>query len=265
MAGLTGWEARAGDRHFWTWREAMYHFLVGRLGRDVLGDLGARVCRDARIGVHARRRVPRRPSRHSTAGRTPTSANSPRESSTRRQETGIGLTLLPVFYAHASFGGAPRRRLGQRRFICNSSHYARLLESACERRRAHTARRCRRRRAAQPARGRIRTGIGALSQLASRRAAAPPHRGAAARSRRLHCVERPATGRVAPRSFARRCALVADSLDAHDAGRARGHRARRAVVGLCPITEADLGDGIFPGCRTTSAGGGSASARIRTC
>ena len=44
-------------------------------------------------------------------------------------ETGIGLTLLPVFYAHATFGGAPATP-DQRRFINDLDRYARLLEAS---------------------------------------------------------------------------------------------------------------------------------------
>ena len=40
--------------------------------------------------------------------------------------TGIGLTLLPSFYAHGSFGGAAPHA-GQRRFICSVDQFARLM------------------------------------------------------------------------------------------------------------------------------------------
>jgi len=44
-------------------------------------------------------------------------------------ETGIALTLLPVFYAHGGFGGqAPNS--GQRRFISNLRGFARLMEAS---------------------------------------------------------------------------------------------------------------------------------------
>jgi formimidoylglutamate deiminase len=43
-------------------------------------------------------------------------------------DTGIGLTLLPVFYAHGGFGGAPPGR-GQRRFL-NASTASRLVEAS---------------------------------------------------------------------------------------------------------------------------------------
>ncbi|TLY81347.1 MAG: hypothetical protein E6K41_07215, partial [Gammaproteobacteria bacterium] len=45
--------------------------------------------------------------------------------------TGIGLTLLPVFYAHSGFGGAaPAAR--QRRFVSEPDGFARIVE-ACRR------------------------------------------------------------------------------------------------------------------------------------
>jgi formimidoylglutamate deiminase len=43
--------------------------------------------------------------------------------------TGIGLTLLPVFYAHGGFGGAAPGP-AQHRFVCNLDLYARLLTGA---------------------------------------------------------------------------------------------------------------------------------------
>ena len=52
-------------------------------------------------------------------------------------ETGIGLTLLPVFYAHSGFGGlAPND--GQRRFINDLDSFARLLDESRDRRRPAT-------------------------------------------------------------------------------------------------------------------------------
>jgi formimidoylglutamate deiminase len=42
-------------------------------------------------------------------------------------ETGIGLTLLPVFYAHGGFGGIPPG-VGQRRFINTIDGFAQMLD-----------------------------------------------------------------------------------------------------------------------------------------
>src|SRR5262249_40405495 len=45
------------------------------------------------------------------------------------RETGIGLTLLPVFYAHSGFGGKPPTP-SQRRFVCDPASFARLVEAS---------------------------------------------------------------------------------------------------------------------------------------
>src|SRR5690606_40061324 len=46
-------------------------------------------------------------------------------------ETGIALTLLPVFYAHSGFGGAAPIE-GQRRFIHDVDAFARLMQRSEE-------------------------------------------------------------------------------------------------------------------------------------
>ena len=45
------------------------------------------------------------------------------------ETSGIGLTLLPVFYAHAGFGGRPPDS-GQRRFINDIDRFSRLMEAS---------------------------------------------------------------------------------------------------------------------------------------
>src|SRR5437763_13849758 len=41
---------------------------------------------------------------------------------------GVWLTLLPSFYAHSGFGGAPPHA-GQRRFICSIDQFAKLISA----------------------------------------------------------------------------------------------------------------------------------------
>ena len=45
------------------------------------------------------------------------------------EQCGIALTLLPVFYAHAGFGGQPPAP-GQRRFILSVDEFSRLMDEA---------------------------------------------------------------------------------------------------------------------------------------
>ena len=59
----------------------------------------------------------------------PTAAEMAARIAAAGETAGIGLTLLPVFYAHAGFGGLPPTP-GQRRFIHDLDGFARLLEAA---------------------------------------------------------------------------------------------------------------------------------------
>ena len=117
MAGLT--ETRGpGSDSFWTWREAMYRFIDVMTPDDmqaIAAQAYAGMLENGFTHVAEFHYV-----HHDTDGRAYDNIG---ELSARiaaaSEETGIGLTLLPVFYAHAGFGGlAPTH--GQRRFI-NSS------------------------------------------------------------------------------------------------------------------------------------------------
>jgi formimidoylglutamate deiminase len=127
MAGLT--EAKGPSRDsFWSWRALMYRF-VDRLTPDDVEAIAALAYLEmleagfTRVGefhyLH-----------HDAQGRP---YADPAEMASRiaacADQTGLGLTLLPVFYAHADFGGAAPKE-GQRRFIHNVDGYARLIEAS---------------------------------------------------------------------------------------------------------------------------------------
>src|SRR5262245_40518351 len=127
MAGLTEYRGPEAD-NFWSWRELMYRF-VGLMTPEDLEAITAMAYVEmlengfTRVGefhyVH-----------HDTDGAP---YADPGEMAARvaaaAETTGIGLTLLPVFYAHSNFGGASPTE-GQRRFITHVDGYARLLESS---------------------------------------------------------------------------------------------------------------------------------------
>ena len=130
MAGLA--ETRGpGDDSFWSWREIDVPLRPVDDARRGRGGRGAALCRDAGGRLLPRRRVPlpaprpRRPALCATSARWRSASRRPPPT------TGIGLTLLPVFYAHSGFGGA-RRREGQRRFINDLDRFAPLLEASRE-------------------------------------------------------------------------------------------------------------------------------------
>ena len=250
MAGLA--EARGPSTDsFWTWREAMYRF-VDRIGPADLTAIAALAYVEmlesgfTRVGefhyLH-----------HDTDG---TPFANPAEMSqaivAAAAETGIGLTLLPVFYAHAGFGGTALTA-GQRRFGCDLDGFASLIEAARISAAAlpdaivgiapHSL------RAVTP------DELAVLEPMAD---GAPIHIHVAEQTREVEdCLRwsgaRPVEWLLAHASVdARWCLVHATHMtDAETAGLA----ASGAVAGLCPITEANLGDGIFPAEAFLAAGG----------
>ena len=108
MAGLTEAPGTTGD-NFWSWRETMYRF-VDSIGPDEMEAIAAFAFMEmleagfTRVGefqyVHHDRNGRRFSDLAEMATRIATAAH----------EVGIGLTLLPAFYAHSGFGGAASSR-----------------------------------------------------------------------------------------------------------------------------------------------------------
>ena len=104
LAGRTGAHGAGRDDSFWTWRQAMYAFL-DHVDADAFGAIAAQAYVEmAKVGLYDGRGIPLRPSRP----RGQTLRGSGRARVARLRGGGhrrTGLTLLPVFYAHAGFGG----------------------------------------------------------------------------------------------------------------------------------------------------------------
>ncbi|WP_349777898.1 formimidoylglutamate deiminase [Xanthomonas sp. WHRI 6108] len=249
MAGLTEVGGRSGDS-FWSWRELMYRF-VDRLDPDSLQAIAEQAYVEmlesgfTRVGefhyLH-----------HSPGGAAYAQAG---EMSGRiaaaAANTGIGLTLLPVFYAHADFGGiAPST--AQRRLIHDIDGFARLLDDckgslkplpdAVLGLAPHSL------RAVTPEQ------LAALVSLTD----GPIHIHIAEQQREVQaCLawsgQRPLQWLLANAPVdARWCLVHATHVDASEL---QGIVDNGAVVGLCPITEANLGDGLFPMRAFAAAGG----------
>lgn len=250
MAGLTE-RASAGEDSFWTWRELMYRFL-DRLGPEEVESASAFAFMEmletgfTRVGefhyLH-----------HDPQGKP---YSDPAELTHRivaaAEQSGMGLTLLPVFYAHANFGGlAPNP--GQRRFINDIDRFARLLEAS--------------RRAVQPVDDAI-VGIAPhslravtpdeLAAVVSLAPGGPIHIHAAEQVKEVEdCVawsgRRPVEWLLDHASVdARWCLIHSTHLTADETRRLA---ASGAVAGLCPVTESNLGDGVFPALEYLNAGG----------
>jgi formimidoylglutamate deiminase len=129
MAGLTERRGPSAD-NFWSWRETMYRFALAMTPEEAEA-VAAQAYVEmleagfTRVGefhyLHHDRDGRPYADAGEMSGRIATAAESTR----------IGLTLLPVFYAHSGFGGAPPNE-AQRRFVCDLDSYSRLLERARE-------------------------------------------------------------------------------------------------------------------------------------
>ena len=245
MAGLTEVRGPAGD-NFWTWREQMYRFL-DRLDPEGVRTIAALAYIEmletgfTRVGEFHYV--------HNDIDGTPYAEPAAMAAAIGEAagETGIGLTLLPVFYAHADFGGVPPKP-GQRRFITSLDGFARMVED------------CR--------------GIADTVGVAphSLRAVTPEELAAVvgiAGSGPIHIHAAEQTGEVdaclawsgaRPVEWlldhaavdARWCLVHATHLTSDETARLA---ASGAVAGLCPITEANLGDGVFPAVNYLARGG----------
>ncbi|TIL62016.1 MAG: formimidoylglutamate deiminase, partial [Mesorhizobium sp.] len=157
-------------------------------------------------------------------------------------ETGIGLTLLPVFYAHSSFGGAAPNE-AQRRFINDVQRFGRLLEKSRESVRSldqavvgvapHSL------RAATPEE------LDAVTAMAPD---GPIHIHIAEQTKEVEdCIAwsgaRPVEFLLDHAKVDRRWCLI-HATHMTEAETVRMARSG-AIAGLCPITEANLGDGTF--------------------
>ena len=171
------------------------------------------------------------------------------------QRAGIGLTLLPVLYQTSGFGGLPPRA-GQRRFIRSTDSMLALLERLkplCEAQGARLGMAPHSLRAVPPDSLRE-----ALAGLTAIDAAAPVHIHIAEQTAEVDdCLawsgQRPVAWLLdhAPVD-ARWCLVHATHIDADESRRAA---ASGAVAGLCPTTEANLGDGLFDLPAWRAAGG----------
>jgi len=252
LAGLA--ERRTGA-DFWGWRALMYRFLE-HLGPEELEAIAAWLyCEMLEAGYTAVGEF--HYLHHDPAGRR---YADPAEMSLRllaaAGTAGIAITLLPALYAHGDFGGAPPEG-AQRRFVHDAEGFAALLErldrdlaGAGEARLGlalHSL------RAVDPALAR--EGLAAARALDP---AMPVHVHAAEQPREVEaclawCGRRPVEWLLEELGVDPRWCLVhATHIEPHERERLA---ASGAVAGLCPSTEANLGDGLFPAAAYLAAGG----------
>jgi formiminoglutamate deiminase len=252
MAGLAERsDAAAGGDSFWTWREAMYR-IADSIDPEALLAIAAMAYAEmlergfTRVGefhyLH-----------HAPGGRAYDDPGAMAQAiAAAAAETGIGLTLLPVFYAHSDFGGTPPTQQ-QARFVTDLDGYGRIFEAS----------------------------LAAIVKLPDALLGVAPHSLRAVTREELDAIvamfpdgpvhihiaeqlreveaclawskQRPVAWLLDHAQVdGRWCLVHATHVDGTEVQRLA---ASNAVAGLCPITEANLGDGIFPAADFLRSGG----------
>jgi formiminoglutamate deiminase len=250
MAGLAEFPGPTTDT-FWTWREVMYRFALSLTPEDAEA-----VAAQAYVEMleHGFTRVGEFHYLHHDLDGQPYGnvGEMAERIAAAAAGSGIGLTLLPVFYAHSNFGGlAPTA--GQRRFISGLDTFARLLEAS----------------------------RAAVADVDGANVGVAPHSLRAVTPEELDAVSAMAAGGPVHMHIAEQVKEVEDChawsgarpvewlLDHADVGRrwclihathmnpveTAALAQTGAVAGLCPVTEANLGDGVFPAPSFMASGG----------
>lgn len=249
MAGGAERRSPAGQDSFWTWRETMYRF-VGLFSPEDAEAVAAQLY--AECLEHGFTSIAEFHYLHHQPDGTPYDDRA--EMALRHvaaaKRAGIGLTMLPSLYRHGGIFGKPPHD-GQRRFLNDLEAYGRIVEA-------------------------VRVAVAGDPQCAaglaphSLRAVTPEMLHALAGFDgpiHIHAAEQPkeveeclaATGLRPVRWLLENMPLDARWVLIHathlDDNEVRELAATGAVAGLCPTTEASLGDGIFRLPEFLSAGG----------
>lgn len=250
MAGLAEVRGPSPDS-FWTWREIMYRFALSMSPPqfEVIASQAYMEMLEAgftRVGEFHYLHHDRDGAPYANIAEMATRV------AAAASETGIFLTLLPTFYAHSGFGGLPPGD-HQRRFITDVDTFARLVEQS---------------------KAEMRTLDGAVLGIAphSLRAVTPDELNLLqqilptgpihihAAEQQLEVDDCLAWSGMRPVEWLldhvdlsdRWCLIHATHMTADETKRLAESR---SVAGLCPVTEANLGDGSFPGATYAEHGG----------
>jgi formimidoylglutamate deiminase len=249
LGGLTETGSEGPDS-FWTWRDLMYRFaaritpeqieaIAAQLFAECLRHGYTSVCEFHYLQRAADGASYARPAE--TAERVAAAA----------QLAGMGVTLLPVLYSHAGFGAQPLTP-GQARFRTDIDDVLGIVEALSPLRGGQLE------VGAAPHSLRA-TGIDAIRAVAAGLPAARPlHIHIAEQEAEVaqciaHTGQRPVAYLLDQLALDERWCLVhATHLDAAEVA---ALASSGAVAGLCPTTEANLGDGLFPLAPYIAAGG----------
>ena len=252
MAGLTESRGPSGRDDFWSWRRVMYAFVESLTPEDVEAIAALAYMEMLEAGFSSVAEFHYLHHQEKGAPYANTAELSARLMAAAKY-TGIGLTLLPVLYQQSDCRGSALMG-GQQRFGCTRDLFETLLERA----------------EAELGDMPGDTGIGvAIHSLraAGPRAVAWATRLMPERPLHMHLSEQKQEVREVEAALgARPVTWVLDNCDVNErwclvhctqmTEQETDSLARTgAIAGLCPITESNLGDGIFDGSRFLKAKG----------
>ncbi|MCO6387294.1 formimidoylglutamate deiminase [Aliihoeflea sp. 40Bstr573] len=252
MAGLAERRGPSGRDSFWTWREIMYRFL-DLLDPDDIEAIAAFAFMEMQeagfSAVAEFHYLNNQPGGAAYADRGELAARIAAAAKT----TGIGLTLLPVHYVQGGVDGRPLKG-GQLRFANDLDGYGELV-ARCE---------------AIVGAASTDTGLGLaphslravpvsdLAEISGWKPDLPLHMHIAEQEAELAETQdvlgaRPMEWLLANHDVRQRwCLIHCTHMNLRETAALAG---TKAVAGLCPITEANLGDGIFDGDHYLQNGG----------
>ncbi|MFM9968871.1 MAG: formimidoylglutamate deiminase [Burkholderiales bacterium] len=254
MAGLAERMGSPEDS-FWTWREVMYSFIK-RIGPEdalaIAAQLYVEMLKNGYTAVAEFHYLHHSPEGKPYARRSEMAQAMGRAA----QSTGMAITLLPSLYAYGNFGAAPIES-GQKRFASSPELILSMLQEL---------------RAAFPAKDDFRLGVAPHSLRAVSPAMlrdllagleaidphAPIHMHVAEQVKEVNdCLswsdQRPVQWLLDNMPVDERWCLVHCTHVSMTEAEHLAHSG--AVTGLCPTTEGNLGDGIFPFLRYREKGG----------
>ncbi len=250
MAGLAETRGPGADS-FWSWRNVMYRFALSMTPDHVEAVASQLYMEMLEAGFS---RVGEFHYLHHDIDGSPYAdiSEMAQRIAAAASQTGIGLTLLPVFYAHSTFGGAAPNE-GQRRFINTVESFERLLDG------------CRSAVKALP-NGRVGVAPHSLRAVTPEELTAvvamakdgPIHIHVAEQVKEVEdCIAwsgaRPVEWLLDNAGLDGRWCLIHATHMTDDETRRMAQS--KAIAGLCPVTEANLGDGTFNAVVFGEAGG----------
>ena len=243
MAGLAEVAGNPQDS-FWTWRDVMYR-LVGRLTPSQIGVIARQLYIEMLKGGYTQ--VAEFHYLHNDINGKPYAdvGEMTAQLSHAASEAGIGMTLLPVLYSFSGFGAQPAQE-GQKRFIQHTDAYLSQQQVIAKQLKDRPLQN----------QGLCFHSLRAVSReqmqdvMAVSDASLPVHIHIAEQMKEVNdCLswsgQRPISWLLDNIEVDDRwCLIHATHPDRFELA---SIAASGAVVGLCPTTEANLGDGIFPG------------------